>query len=71
MGPISLAVCSPHAVKQQETSYHGSMQSDLEAYDSQVDLPIDCVACIEEMPTGPVSPSRYYLYGGHVGWPLT
>ena len=32
---------------------------------------MDCVACIDETTTGPVSPNGYYLYGGHVGQLLT
>jgi len=60
-----------HAVRQQEIYYRGSMQSGLEAYYSQVDLPMDCVACIDETTAGPVSPNGYYLYSGHVGQPLT
>ena len=55
------AVGSAHASNQLETSLRGSMQSGLEGYYGQVDLPIDCVACIEETTTGPVSPNGYYL----------
>jgi len=32
---------------------------------------MDCVACIDETTAGPVSPNGYYLYGRHVGRPLT
>jgi len=32
---------------------------------------MDCVACIDETTTGPVSPNRYYHYSRHVGRPLT
>jgi len=32
---------------------------------------MDWVACIDETTAGPVSPNGYYLYGGHVGRPLT
>jgi len=32
---------------------------------------MDCVPCIYETPTGPVSPNGYYLYSGHVGQLLT
>jgi len=46
------------------------MQSDLEALYRQVDLPIDCVACIDETTGWPVSPNGYYLYRGYVSWPL-
>ena len=62
---------SAHAVRQHEISYRRSMKSGLEAYYSQVDLPMDCVACIGEATAGPVSPNGYYLYGGHVSRPLT
>jgi len=64
-------VGSANAVREQEISYSGSMRSGLEASYSQVDLPMDCVACIDETTAGPVSPNGYYLYGGHVGRPLT
>jgi len=64
-------VGSAHAVKQQEISYRGSMQSGLEAEYSQVDLPMGYVAYIDETTTGPVSPNGYYPYSGHVGRPLT
>jgi len=30
-----------------------------------------CVACIDETTAGAVSLNGYYLYGGHVGQPLT
>ena len=70
-GPTWLAVGSPHAVKRLEISYRGSMQSDLEAWYSQADLPMNWVACIDETTTGPVSPNGYYLYGWPVGPPLT
>jgi len=69
--PAWLAVGSAHAVKKREISCNESMQSGFEAYYSQVDLPIDCVACIDETTAGLVSPNGYYLYGSHVGWPLT
>ena len=61
---------SAHAVKQQEISYRGSMQSGLAAESRQVDLPMDCVAGIDETTAGPVSPNGYYLYCGHVSQPL-
>jgi len=32
---------------------------------------MDWVACIDETTAWPVSPNGYYLYGGHVGRPLT
>ena len=66
-----MTVGSAHAVKQQEISYRGSMQSDLKASYNEVDFSIDCIACIDKTTTGPVSPNGYYLYSGHVGRPLT
>jgi len=62
---------SAQAVMQLHISYHGSRHSGLEASYRQVDLPLDCVACIDKTTTWPVSPNRYYLYGLYVSLPLT
>jgi len=69
-GPTWCTVGRANEVKQLEISYPGSMHSGLKPEYSQVHFPMDCVACIGGTTTGPVSPNRNYLNGGHVGRPL-
>jgi len=70
-GSECINVGTTHVANQLETSYCRSKQSDLEAEDSLVDIPIDLVDCIDETVTGLVSLNRSYLYSWYVSRPLT